>query len=283
MTEIETATTCYRHPDRETRVACSNCGRPICPDCMIPTPVGMRCPECAREKTQVRRLQSGPSRQTTPATFALIGLCLAAFVGEIATGFGASTLQNGFSRLTAEGAMSASAVADGQWWRIVTNGFLHYGVFHLALNMIALYFLGALLEPGIGTAKFVGIFLVSVLGGSLGVVLLQPGSFAAGASGGVFGLLAAGYLYARRRGLDMVAQQLGLFVVLNLAFTFFYPGISIGGHLGGLAAGGLCALVLTSIERGRGSNRRLLEGGFLVALGAALAVATVALSISVAG
>lgn len=278
MTETETATTCYRHPDRETRVACSNCGRPICPDCMIPTPVGMRCPECAREKTQVRRLQSGPSRQTTPATYALIGLCLAAFVGEIATGFGASTFQNGFSRLTAEGAMSASAVADGQWYRILTNGFLHYGIFHLGLNMVALYFLGALLEPGIGTGRFVGLFLVSVLGGSLGVVLLQPDSFAAGASGGVFGLLSAGFLFARRRGLDMIAQQLGFFVLLNLGFTFLYPGISIGGHLGGLVAGGVAALVMTSLERKGGSNRGLFEGAFLVALGAVIAVATVALS-----
>src|SRR5689334_21973487 len=120
MTDTETATTCYRHPDRETRVSCSNCGRPICPDCMIPTPVGMRCPECAREKTQVKRLQSGPSRESMPGTYALIAICVVAFLGEIATGTG-STLFNGFSTLTFDGAMNAGQVADGQWYRIITN------------------------------------------------------------------------------------------------------------------------------------------------------------------
>ncbi|UJA20679.1 rhomboid family intramembrane serine protease [Thermoleophilia bacterium SCSIO 60948] len=282
MTDIETATTCYRHPDRETRVACSNCGRPICPDCMIPTPVGMRCPECAREKTQVRRLQSGPSRQSMPGTYALIAICVIAFLGEIATGSG-STLFNGYSTLTFNGAMNAGLVADGEWYRIITNAFLHYGIIHLGLNMLVLYFLGAYFESSIGTARFVGLFFVAALGGSLGVALISPESFSAGASGGVFGLLAAGFLIARRRGLEMVAQQIGFLLLLNLGFTFIGRGISIGGHLGGLALGALAAMLLLYFERSRVPNRGLIEAALLIALAVATAVATVAVSVSIAG
>ena len=140
---------CYRHPGRETNVACSNCGRPICPDCMTVTPVGMRCPECARERTRVRGVPR-PARRGAPATYALIALNIAAFVAELAGGGQpGSRRRRDDPRL----GLNGPAVADGDWWRIVTAGFLHAGLLHIALNMFALFILGTLLEPGIGTPR----------------------------------------------------------------------------------------------------------------------------------
>ncbi len=245
---------------------------------MIPTPVGMRCPECARERTQVRRLQTGgPSRQTTPATFALIGLNLLAFLAEIATGSGATSLQSG-GPLMFDGGLYGPAVAGGEWYRIVSSGFLHFGLFHLGLNMLAIYFLGALLEPSIGTVRFLGIYVVSLLGGSLGVILIEPNSLAAGASGAVFGLLSAAFIVARRRGLQDVASQIGFYVVINIVFTFAVPGISIGAHLGGLVAGGIAGLLVVELERKRVARSKLIETAGLLALGVGAFVATVTLA-----
>ena len=136
-----------------------------------------------------------------------------------------------------EGGLFGPAVDDGEWYRIVTSAFLHAGLFHLLLNMFALYILGSLLEPGIGTARFLGVYVVSMLGGSFGALLLDPTEVTVGASGGIFGLMAATFIVARGRGMDELASQIGLFVVINLVFTFSIPGISIGGHLGGLLAG----------------------------------------------
>src|SRR5688572_13555875 len=123
---------CYRHPGRETNVACSNCGRPICPDCMTTTPVGMRCPECTRERTPVRQVSFGGfGRGAEPATYVLIGLNVLAFVAELVAGGGASTLEGG-GRLIREGGLNAPAIdVGGEWWRIVTSGFLHAGPLHL--------------------------------------------------------------------------------------------------------------------------------------------------------
>src|SRR3954453_5591378 len=119
--------TCYRHPDRETGVSCSNCGRPICPECMTTTSVGMRCPECAKQKTKVRVgagvLQSG---RVPYATYALIAINVAAFIGEIASG---GSITNG--TLVHDAGLNGPAVADGDWFRILTGGFLHAGPLHL--------------------------------------------------------------------------------------------------------------------------------------------------------
>jgi membrane associated rhomboid family serine protease len=261
--------TCYRHPNRETNVACSNCGRPICPDCMTSTPVGMRCPECARERTRVRQGAPAASRGDTPATYVLIALCVLAFVAELAAGGGAGSLDGG-GRVIREGGLFGPAVDGGEWYRIVTSAFLHAGLFHLLLNMFALYVLGSLLEPGIGTARFLGIYVVSILGGSFGALLLDPNEVTVGASGGIFGLMAATFIVARGRGMDDVASQIGIFVVINLVFTFSIPGISIGGHLGGLVAGGLAALLVSAMER-RGARTSLaLELFALAVLGAAV-------------
>jgi membrane associated rhomboid family serine protease len=256
--------TCYRHPDRETNVSCANCGRPICPDCMTSTPVGMRCPECAHQRTRVRAPLMAGRRSDAPATYALIVICVAAFVAELFAG-GASSFDGG-GKLIREGGLFAAGVANGEPYRIVTSAFLHAGLLHLGLNMFALYILGTLLEPAIGTPRFVAIYAASILGGSFVALLLDPNELTVGASGGIFGLMAAAFLIARHRGLDQLASQIGLFVVLNLVFTFSIPNISIGAHLGGLAGGALAALLVTSVERRRLPNSGAIEIGGMLAL-----------------
>jgi membrane associated rhomboid family serine protease len=234
--------TCYRHPNRETGVRCSNCERPICPDCMTSTPVGMRCPECARQKAKVRGI--GSTSDEPVLTYILIGICVAAFVGEVAGGASATGSGFGGSRLFEEGALSGPAVADGDYWRIVSAGFLHAGFFHLLFNMFSLWILGSLLEPAIGQLRFALIFFVSLLAGSFGALVVDPNSLTVGASGGIFCLMGAAVIVMRNRGINPMESGLGLWIGLNLLLTFTVSGISIGGHIGGLIGGTLAALVL---------------------------------------
>ncbi|MEK6272532.1 MAG: rhomboid family intramembrane serine protease [Actinomycetota bacterium] len=257
---------CYRHAGRETNVACSNCGRPICPDCMTVTPVGMRCPECARQRTPVRRVGSGLRTGAAPATYALIAINLAAFVAELAGG-GAASIRGG-GELIHDAGLNGPEVANGEVWRIVTSGFLHAGFLHIAINMVALFILGTLLEPGVGTPRFLAVYFVSLLAGSFGALLLDPHETTVGASGAIFGLMSAAFIIARHRGLEQLASQIGFYVILNVVFTFGFPGISVGGHLGGLIGGALAALLITSTER-RASRPLPLEVLGMVAIGAA--------------
>ena len=237
---------------------------------MTTTPVGMRCPECARERTHVRDPAGVAGRSDAPATFVLVGICVAAFVAELLTGGSIGEL--GGDSLSIDWGLFGPAVAEGEPYRIVSYSFLHAGLLHLAFNMIALYVLGTLLEPAIGTRRFLGIYAVSVLGGAFGALLLDPNELTVGASGGVFGLMAAGFLIARDRGLDQLASQIGFFVVLNLFITFAIPGISIGGHIGGLLGGGVAALLYGALDRRRPATPLVLEAGAVLAL-CAIAVA----------
>src|SRR5262245_11868571 len=241
--------TCYRHPNRETGVSCSNCGRPICPDCMTSTPVGMRCPECAREKTRVRTSAGAfsPTTGSMPATYALIAINVAVFVAELATGGSAGF--DGSGNLIGDAGVHGPSIADGDWWRVVSGGFLHAGLIHLAFNMYVLYIAGRLLEPAIGTPRFLGIYFVSLIAGSLGALLVDPDTVTVGASGAIFGLMAAVIVIARGRGMDEIASQFGLFVVVNLVLTFSISGISIGGHIGGLIGRTVAALLVIFVER----------------------------------
>jgi membrane associated rhomboid family serine protease len=265
--------TCYRHPDRETGVSCSNCGRPICPDCMTSTPVGMRCPDCARQTTKVRVGQGAlsPAAGRMPATIALIAINVVVFIAELAAG-GMSGIDGGGS-LIRDAGLRGPEVADGDWWRVITSGFLHAGFLHLLLNMYVLYFAGSILEPGVGTPRFLAIYFVSLLAGSLGALLVEPNTFTVGASGAIFGLMAAVIVVARGRGVEQVASQFGFFVVLNLVLTFSIPGIAIGGHLGGLVGGGLAALLVIFVERRMsGQPAFILElAGIVLMIGATFA------------
>src|ERR671910_1648125 len=246
------ADVCYRHPNRETNVKCSRCGRPICPDCMYDSPVGMRCPECAGQQARSRRVAI--RRSSSPyATYSLIALNVIVFIAELGGGGGAGSLEGG-GNLIADGGLLGPAVADGgEWYRIITSGFLHAGPLHLFLNMFVLYILGTILEEGIGTVRMLGIYFVSLLAGSFGALLLDPNELTVGASGAVYGIMAATFLVARQRGVEQLASQIGLWVILNLVFTFSVPGISIGGHLGGLAGGAVAAGVILAGERRGGA------------------------------
>ncbi len=264
--------TCYRHPNRETGVSCSNCGRPICPDCMTPTPVGMRCPECASERTRVTHGVGEASLfSRAPATFILIALNAAAYLAEIASGGGG--FEVGRSSVVGDFGLAGLFVAEGEWYRLVSSGFLHVSLFHIGFNMFALYFLGRLLEPSVGTPRFVGIYIASLLGGAFGALLLSPDALTIGASGAVFGIFGATFVIARGRGVDSVAGTIGVILLINLALSVSRPNISLGGHLGGLAAGVLCALVILAGERGKlGQNHLAAE---LVAMAAITALAIV--------
>ena len=267
--------TCYRHPDRETGVSCSNCGRPICPDCMTSTSVGMRCPECSRQTTKTVR----PFVETDPTlTYVLLAVNVLAFFASSLTG--GDAVGGGFGggdSVLAEGAVSRNTVADGEVWRLITAGFLHAGLFHVLFNMYALYLLGQLLEPALGRARFAAVYFVSLLAGSFGALLLQPTGFTVGASGAVFGLMGAAIVAMRRRGINPMESGLGIWLGLNLLITFAVPNISIGGHLGGLAGGVLVALLLLELPD-RVKMPRWAPLLFSAAIGAVAVLGAIAVS-----
>jgi membrane associated rhomboid family serine protease len=241
---------CYRHPDRQTGVACSSCGRPICPDCMTATQVGMRCPECAKQRTQVRTARSLTGQPTL--TYLLIGINAVIFVGILLAGAGAPAGLAPVCGGTPGRALSVCgpAIADGEVWRLVTGGFVHSTslIVHVLFNMFALYILGGLLEPVVGTLRFGLIYFVSLLSGAFGALLLSPDVPTVGASGAVFGLMGAALIVLRNRGISPMESGIGVIILINLAFTFLVPGISIGGHVGGLIGGALAALLLYDVR-----------------------------------
>jgi membrane associated rhomboid family serine protease len=267
--------TCYRHPDRETGVACSNCGRPICPDCMTPTPVGMRCPECAKQRTKVKS-GSAAFGGAIRATYVLIGLNVLAFLAEIATGAGGTNIGGS---VIDNYSVYAPKIADGEWYRLLTGGFLHGGLIHIGFNMYALYILGQLLEPAFGSVRFCAMYFASLFAGSLGVVLLEPQTPAVGASGAIFGLFAAAFVIARGRRLDEIAMQLGFLLLINLALTFGISGIAIGAHIFGAGCGLVCGLIILAGDRELlGRNRVAVETAAMAGIAVVTAVLGVALA-----
>jgi membrane associated rhomboid family serine protease len=265
--------TCYRHPDRETAVACSMCARPICPDCMTATPVGMRCPECSQQKTRVARGPEASLAGPPYMTYVLIGLSVLGFLVSVAAGSSAAFDAGG--SVVRDYGLFGPAVDGGEYYRLITSGFLHAGLIHLGLNMLVLFILGRMLEPGIGPWRLAGIYFVSLLGGAFGALLLDPREITVGASGAIFGLMAAAFVIARRRGMSELANEIGVLVGINLLFTFTIPNISIGGHLGGLIAGGLAAVAVTAGERQSGAQGMPIEIGGLVLVGVAAALGAV--------
>jgi membrane associated rhomboid family serine protease len=230
--------TCYRHPSRETGVSCSNCGNPICPDCMTATPVGMRCPDCARQKTQTRSLQSMAVEPI--ATYVLIAINVAVFLAA-----------RGSQNAQADLILFGPAVADGDYWRLITSGFLHVEVTHILLNMLSLFWLGRMIEPALGHARYVAIYMASLLAGSLGVMILSPDELTLGASGAIYGLLGAAIVMARNRNISLISSGLLPILGINFALTITLPGISLGGHVGGLIGGLIATFVVEQLSMRR--------------------------------
>lgn len=239
--------TCYRHPDRRAGVVCQRCDRPICPDCMHQASVGFHCPECARAGAQ--RVVRPHQLATRPVvTTALIAINLAVYVAGIGGGLGTSDAMTLDGGLIGEGFSRTEGfigVAHGEWWRMVTSGFLHAGLIHIGFNMLILYQLGQLLEPVLGRVAFAVTYFAAMLTGSFGVLLLSPDRLTVGASGAVFGMMGAALALMRSRGINVFDTGLGGLVMINLLITFSVPGISIGGHVGGLVGGFVAGWILT--------------------------------------
>src|SRR5436309_1034144 len=256
---------CYRHPSRETGVSCSSCGRPICPDCMTPTSVGMRCPECARKRTRVRRVRSA---STVPVvTRALIAINVIVFLVETATGVRLGGCSLSCGTVWNHGVLFGPLIhLNHEYWRIVTGGFLHDGILHIFVNMLSLYFVGSVLEPAIGGVNFAAIYFTSLLTGSFGALLFSPGVPTVGASGAIFGIFGALIVVARARGISIWQSGLGFWLVLNLVFSVSFKGISLGGHLGGLIGGLITGWMVVELAERRRQPTAALVGCALIGI-----------------
>jgi membrane associated rhomboid family serine protease len=226
--------TCYRHPDRRAGVICQRCDRPICPSCMHQASVGFHCPECTKGARQ--KVVTARSVMTKPiVTSVLVAANLAIFAADaLSAGGNVADLGDWGTK----GALYGPAVAAGDWWRPVTSGFLHVGLWHVGFNMFLLWQLGGLLEPAVKRWSFSVLYLMSLLGGSFLTLVLDNDAVTVGASGAVFGLMAATFIAMRSRGINPFQTGIGPLIVINLFLTFAIPNISVGGHIGGLLAGG---------------------------------------------
>jgi membrane associated rhomboid family serine protease len=241
---------------------------------MTPTSVGMRCPECSRERTKVHRMRSTVTEPR--ATYALIAINVLVYIVSSSSGGGITHADSG--EIFRRGALFGPAVSDGhEYWRLVTSGFLHAGPTHILLNMVFLYFLGSMLEPAIGRGPFLVVYVVSLLGGSFGALLLSPDVFTVGASGACFGILGGAIALALERNIPIWESGLGITLAINIVFSFTFSNISIGGHLGGVAAGFVSAWLLIRLGERRGRE------GLAYAACAGLAIALVVGSLAVAG
>lgn len=266
-------TMCYRHPDRVAGVRCQRCERPICPSCMRQASVGFQCPDCvaARPQRVVTSAQMFRGHDEVVVGKVIIAINVAVWVlmtvlSRNPYGAGGPVLE--------QGALWGPSVAAGEWWRLVSGAFLHSGIFHLGMNMLLLWFLSQELEPALGRLRFALLYVVSLLGGSLGVMVIDPLAPTVGASGAVFGLMGALIVLQLRARQNPWQSGIGGLVALNLVLTFLIPGISIGGHIGGLLAGAAAGAFLQ--PRAWPQEGAALRTTVVVGLGATFLVAAVA-------
>jgi membrane associated rhomboid family serine protease len=283
--------TCYRHPDRETGLSCSECGRPICTECMTPAAVGIRCPDHAGSARRiqapriVRRTPSGASQALVTRT--LIAVNVAVYLLTVVQGNGINDPGGSlFYKLCLLGrpvqfpdGTIYHGVAGGEWWRLVTAAFLHANLIHIGFNMLALYWFGAPVEEYLGRARFISLYLVSGLAGSAGALYTNK-FITVGASGAIFGVLGAMAVIEWAATGSLLRGNAVSLIVINLAIGLVYNrgggNISIGGHIGGLIGGVLATLAFSRWGRGHAAYGRL---GVVGVLGLVLVgVASVALS-----
>ena len=280
---------CYRHPNRLTAVSCSDCSRPICPDCMSFAPVGIKCPDHAggpakthpqhRPVARARVTASRPlslRHGVAPVTRLLVASMVLIYLAQLGGGAGVSANSGWmFEHLSlisraryGDGALAG--VANGEWWRLITAAFLHLGPIHLGMNMLALWWLGGPLEEAIGSRRYAMLYAVSGLAGSAGALIANPNSLTVGASGAIFGIMGA-MLVLQYQATGSIAGPALTLIVINVAFSFAISNISIGGHIGGLVGGVLGGFALSRFGRGHIAYGRLGLVGVaaLVAIGVA--------------
>jgi membrane associated rhomboid family serine protease len=256
MSTVETSH-CYRHPDRETGLSCSECGRPVCADC-----AGVRGGPATRLKPKPVRRAPGTALGSSraPVTYTLIAVNVLIYLITVVQGSGLSSPGGSlFNKMFLYGPY----VGHGDWWRIVTAMFLHASLLHIGFNMYALWAIGRLVEQYLGTARYIGLYFVSGLAGSAGALLQTPHTPVLGASGAIFGILGA-MLVIEWQVTGSLAGQAMTLIAINLVISFLIPGISWGGHVGGLIGGILVMLAYAHWnDRGRAQYGQLGLGGVL--------------------
>jgi membrane associated rhomboid family serine protease len=281
--------TCYRHPDRETYVSCVRCGRPICPDCMRSASVGQQCVDCVKQSNHAarpaRNVFGGRVRSPQAGaviTYTLIGINILLFIVELAKpSLGTDWAMLGYAAYSPGGPLHG--VAAGEWYRLITSAFLppavtganasSLGILDIVFNMYALFIVGPALERLLGPARFIGVYLVSAVGGSVMYYYLAPqNALALGASGAIFGLFGAWFVMARRLRLD--ARGIVTLIVINLVISFVWRStIAWQAHIGGLLAGALITAAYAYAPR---KNQAAIQ---IAATAVVLALAVVAVLI----
>lgn len=256
-------------------MSCSECGRGVCPDCMVYAPVGIRClehaggtvPSSQAVKRRARSTRAGFLNQEGIVTRILVGVNVGIFMINLLQG---ASLNRNDGSLFLDWLLYGPAVAEGDWWRLITAAFLHGGIIHLAFNMYFLWLVGQPMEAVLGKWRYLGLYFVSALAGSAGALLLSPMALTVGASGALFGILGAAVVFEQQGVHVLGGSAIGI-AVINFAITLVVPGISLGGHLGGFVGGLLCGLALSRFGRGHAAYGRLgLAGvGGMVAVGVA--------------
>lgn len=289
--------TCYRHPGRETYVSCVRCGRHACPDCMRSASVGQQCVECIKQQggrpARVARTAFGGRQPSGGAgfipgggavvTFALIGINILLFIIELAKpSLGTDWAMLGLASYSPGGALHG--VAAGEWYRLLTSAFLPpavtgggglggLGLLDIVFNMYALLIVGPAIERMLGPVRFIAVYLVSAVGGSVMYYYLAPeNSLALGASGAIFGLFGAWFVLARKLRVD--ARGISTVIAINLVISFVWRGtIAWQAHIGGLLAGALITAAFAYAPR---KNQQLVQLGATILIGVAIAIAVIA-------
>jgi membrane associated rhomboid family serine protease len=266
---------CYRHPGRPTYVSCVRCGKPACPDCLRPAAVGHQCVDCIRSGNRGVRQAAGrfggAVTGQAKVTWSLIGINILLYLVQLAHPSLANDWYMLGGALTPNGHLVG--VAAGQWYRMLTSAFLpgtgSLGILDIAFNMWALLIVGPALERVLGSVRYLVVYLVSALGGSVCYYFLAPPyQPALGASGAIFGLFGAWFVLSRRLGLD--SRQVVLLIVLNLGISFAVPYIAWQAHVGGLVAGALLTAAFAYAPR---KNRTAIQAAATIAMIAILVVA----------
>ena len=228
---------CTRHPDTATGRHCTRCGRPACNQCLTQVDVGSHCVDCIKSSRPAarERIRFWNASQPLLITRSIIAIN-ALFYLWVTLGT-RLTYGSAINKRELDMALSLYFIDNGEWYRLISSGFLHYGLIHVGMNMFLLWQLGQLLEPALDRGRFALLYFAAMLGGSVGALALSPDALTGGASGAVFGLMAAAAVGLQQRGVNPMKTGIGGTLILNLLITFTIPGISIGGHVGGAFMG----------------------------------------------